>query len=88
VGRPLAGESLTLIFSGWPNGVAHVLAQCLYSERRARLHQGIVPTGSAAGDPLVGMAADIDYNGILSIDLDPGTNKITRSFRSKIFPSL
>jgi hypothetical protein len=44
---------------------------------------------AAAGDPLVGMAADIDYNGILSIDLDPGTNKITVSFEGKIdaFPA-
>jgi hypothetical protein len=35
------------------------------------------------------MAADIDYNGILSIDLDPGTNKIMVSFEGKIdaFPA-
>jgi hypothetical protein len=39
---------------------------------------------AAAGDPLVGMAADIDYNGILSIDLDLGTSKITVSFEGKI----
>jgi hypothetical protein len=44
---------------------------------------------AAAGDPLVGMAADIDYSGILSIRVDPSTSKITVSFEGAIdaFPA-
>jgi hypothetical protein len=44
---------------------------------------------AAAGDPLVGMAADIDYDGNLSILVDPSTNKITVSFDGTIdeFPA-
>jgi hypothetical protein len=44
---------------------------------------------AAAGDPLVWAAADIDYNGILSLDVAPGTSQLTLSFEGKIdaFPA-